>query len=283
MYPAGAASYARHVHAYALAGVAVPVTAALYGLTGVLRRRTTARQRRALARWAAVLADPYQAAMGRWWPYDTTQAAAARLVLDGLVTVNHRGSLSPSPAASDPARVPGHPVPEALLAALLRRTAPATLGSVEARDAGFAAALAEFRAARPALLKVREPGRPVMAGLYLVMAEMLFCAFGLMALRPAGDAERTAAWAAWTVLIAQVIWFPVHHRARGTGWTADADVARDVSPTHPALAALDAGDPEALRRLGVSRRRTRRGRNRGRPRRRASAESGESGEALSSG
>lgn len=280
MYPAGAASYARHVHAYALAGVAVPVTAALYGLTGVLRRHTAARQRRALARWAAVLADPYQAAMGRWWPYDTTQAAAARLVLDGLVTVNHRGSLSPSPAASDPARVPGHPVPEALLAALLRRTAPATLGSVEARDAGFAAALAEFRAARPALLKVREPGRPVMAGLYLVMAEMLFCAFGLMALRPAGDAERTAARAAWTALIAQVIWFPVHHRARGTGWTADADVARDVSPTHPALAALDAGDPEALRRLGVSRRRTRRGRNRGRPRRRAPAESGE---ALSSG
>ncbi|MET7532334.1 hypothetical protein [Streptomyces goshikiensis] len=268
------------MHAYALAGVAVPVTAALYGLTGVLRRRTAARQRRALARWAAVLADPYQAAMGRWWPYDTTQAAAARLVLDGLVTVNHRGSLSPSPAASDPARVPGHPVPEALLAALLRRTAPATLGSVEARDAGFAAALAEFRAARPALLKVREPGRPVMAGLYLVMAEMLFCAFGLMVLRPAGDAEWTAARAAWTALIAQVIWFPVHHRARGTGWTADADVARDVSPTHPALAALDAGDPEALRRLGVSRRRTRRGRNRGRPRRRAPAESGE---ALSSG
>lgn len=112
------------MHAYALASVAVPVTAALYGLTGLLRRRTAARQRRALDRWAAVLADPYQAVMGRWWPYDTTQAAAARLVLDGLVTVNHRGSLSPSPAASDPARVPGHPVPEALLAALLRRTAP---------------------------------------------------------------------------------------------------------------------------------------------------------------
>ncbi|EDX26330.1 hypothetical protein SSAG_06088 [Streptomyces sp. Mg1] len=97
------------MHAYALASVAVPVTAALYGLTGLLRRRTAARQRRALDRWAAVLADPYQAVMGRLWPYDTTQAAAARLVLDGLVTVNHRGSLSPSPAASDPARVPGHP------------------------------------------------------------------------------------------------------------------------------------------------------------------------------
>ncbi|MFE3934402.1 hypothetical protein ACFXPJ_11590 [Streptomyces goshikiensis] len=277
------------MHAYALASVAVPVTAALYGLTGLLRRRTAARQRRALDRWAAVLADPYQAVMGRWWPYDTTQAAAARLVLDGLVTVNHRGSLSPSPAASDPARVPGHPVPEALLAALLRRTAPATLGNVEARDAGFAAALAELRAARPALLKVREPGRPVMAGLYRVMAEMLFCVFGLMALRPAGDAEWAAAWAAWTALIAQVIWFPVHNRSRGTGWTADADIARDVSLTHPALTVLEARDPEALRRLGVSRTRIRRGRNRGRPRRRAPAEGGEgaesaeSGEVLSSG
>ncbi|MGW0896110.1 hypothetical protein ACWD0G_03805 [Streptomyces goshikiensis] len=269
------------MHAYTLASVAVPVTAALYGLTGELRRRTAARQRRALDRWAAVLADPYQAVMSRWRPYDTTQAAAACLVLDGLVTVNHRGNLSPRPASSDPARVPGHPVPEALLAALLRRTAPATLGSIEERDAGYAAALAEFRTARPALLKVEEPGRPTMVGLYLVMAEMLFCVFGLMSLRPAGDAAWTAAWAAWTAVIAQVIWFPVHKRARGAGWTGDADVAQAVTLTHPALAMLDARDPEALRRLGVSRTRTRRGRNRGRPRRRRTP--AESGEALSSG
>ncbi|MFG2711593.1 hypothetical protein ACGFX2_13660 [Streptomyces goshikiensis] len=269
------------MHAYTLASVAVPVTAALYGLTGALRRRTAARQRRALDRWAAVLADPYQAVMGRWWPYDATQAAAARLVLDGLVTAHHRGNLSPSPAASDPARVPGHPLPEALLAALLRRTAPATLGSIAERGAGYAAALAEFRAARPALLKADEPARPAMAGPYLLLAEMLFCVFGLMSLRPAGDAEWTAAWAAWTALIAQVIWFPVHKRARGAGWTGDADVAQDVHLTHPALALLDARDPEALRRLGVSRGRTRRGRNRGRPRRRRAP--AESGETLSSG
>ncbi|MEV0989763.1 hypothetical protein [Streptomyces sp. NPDC049949] len=83
------------MHAYALASVAVPVTAALYGLNGMLRRRTAARHRRALDRWAAVLADPYQAAVGRWWPDDAVQAAA-RLVLDGLVTVNHRGNLSPA-------------------------------------------------------------------------------------------------------------------------------------------------------------------------------------------
>ncbi|MCX4524915.1 MULTISPECIES: hypothetical protein [unclassified Streptomyces] len=256
------------MHAYTLASVAVPVTAALYGLAGVLRCRTAVRRRRALRRWAVVLADPYQAVMDRWWPYDTTQAAAARLVLDGLVTVNHRGNLRPSPAASDPARIPGHPLPEALLAALLRRTAPATLGNIVERDAGFEAARREFRAARPALLRVGEPARPAMFGLYLVLAEMLFCAAGLMSLRPDGDAEWTAAWAAWTALIAQVIWFPVYPRARGAGWTADADVAEAARLTHPALATLEARDPEALRRLGVSRVRTRRGRNRGRPRRR---------------
>uniref|UniRef100_A0AAU2JLS9 Uncharacterized protein n=1 Tax=Streptomyces sp. NBC_00049 TaxID=2903617 RepID=A0AAU2JLS9_9ACTN len=246
----------------------MPVTAALYGLAGVLRYRAAARQRRALDRWAVVLADPYQAVMGRWWPDDAIQAAAARLVLDGLVTVNHRGNLSPSPATSDPARIPGHPLPEALPAALLRRTAPATLGSIGERDAAFAAAFAEFCAARPALLRVGEPARPAVFGLYLVLAEMLFCVAGLMSLQPDGDAEWAAAWAAWTGLIAQVIWFPVHNRARGAGWTADADVAEAARLTHPALAMLEAHDPEALRRLGVSHTRTCRGRNRGRPRHR---------------
>ncbi|MER6778905.1 MULTISPECIES: hypothetical protein [unclassified Streptomyces] len=264
------------MHAYTLASVAVPVTAALYGLNGMLRRRTAARHRRALDRWAAVLADPYQAAVGRWWPDDAVQAAAALLVLDGLVTVNHRGNLSPAPAATDPARSPGHPLPEALLAALLRRSAPATLGSVVLRDAEFEAARREFLKARPELLPVDEPAGPTRLVLYLVTVEMLFCVFGLMSAQPDGDAEWTAAWAAWTGVIAQIVWFPVYDRARGAGWKGDADAAAAAHhrTPHPALQALDVRDPEAFRRLRVSRLRTRRGRNRGRPRRRTPAGSG---------
>ncbi|MFD7082626.1 hypothetical protein [Streptomyces sp. NPDC059918] len=264
------------MHAHTLASVAVPVTAALYGGCVVLRRRTAARHRRALDRWAAALADPYQAAAGRWWPDDAVQAAAARLVLDGLVTVNHRGNLSPAPAAADPARSPGHPLPEALLAALLRRSAPATLGGIVLRDAEFEAARREFGKARPELLTVGEPAGPARLVLYLVMAEMLFCVFGLMSAQPDGGAERAAAWAAWTAVIAQIFWFPVYDRARGAGWKGDADVvaATHHAAPHPALQALDVRDPEAFRRLRVSRLRTRRGRNRGRPRRRTPAGSG---------
>ncbi|MFI9065872.1 hypothetical protein ACIGQE_29100 [Streptomyces sp. NPDC053429] len=88
------------MHAYTLASVAVPVTA---GLVGAVRGRAAVRHRRALDRWAVVLAYPYQAALERWWP-NAVQAAGARLLLDGLVTVNHRGNLSPAPAAADPAR-----------------------------------------------------------------------------------------------------------------------------------------------------------------------------------
>ncbi|MFK0237214.1 hypothetical protein [Streptomyces vinaceus] len=48
-----------------------------------------------------------------------------------------------------------------------------------------------------------------------------------------------------------------------------------LGPPLPALSALEARDPESLRRLRVSRLRTRSGRNRGRPRRRTPAGSGE--------
>jgi hypothetical protein len=253
----------------ALATFAVSVTAVLYGLVAVLRRRTARRQRAVLDRWAALLTDPYQAAVGRWVAYDHVQAAAARLVLDGLVTVNHRGTLTPAPAATDPARTPGHPMPEALLAALLRRTAPATLGSLELRDEEFRAVREEFGAARPRLLKVLQPGCLATTGLLLVCAQMLFLLAGLVSLGPDGGAEHAAAWVVWAALIAQVVWFRVQDRARGADWTADAGLAADArSGTHPALALLEDRDPEAVRRLYVSRLRTRRGRNRGRPRRR---------------
>ncbi|MEV0415582.1 hypothetical protein AB0I68_33630 [Streptomyces sp. NPDC050448] len=107
---------------------------------------------------------------------------------------------------------------------------------------------------------------------------MLLLVTGVMSLRPDGAAEWAAAWVSWAALIAQVVWFRVCDRARGAGWRADAALAEDARyGTHPALAVLDDRDPEAVRRLLVSRLRTRRGRNRGRPRRPRDRATGEAG------
>ncbi|MGW7175356.1 hypothetical protein [Streptomyces xanthophaeus] len=109
----------------ALASVVLPVTAVLYG---VLAMRTFQERRWwpvAARRAAELVVDPYHAAGGLWLLWDDAQAAAARLLLDGLVTVNRRGNLTLTEAGTDPRVLVGHPVPDSLLAALRRRTAPA--------------------------------------------------------------------------------------------------------------------------------------------------------------
>ncbi|WP_405715402.1 hypothetical protein OG264_37370 [Streptomyces xanthophaeus] len=144
----------------ALASVVLPVTAVLYG---VLAMRTFQERRwwRVAARRAAELAvDPYHAACGLWLPWDDAQAAAARLLLDGLVTVNRRGNLTLTEAGADPRVLIGHPVPDALLAALRRRTAPAPLGNVVLRDAAFRTVREDFHAACRERLRSRLPAQP---------------------------------------------------------------------------------------------------------------------------
>ncbi|OAR22567.1 hypothetical protein A8W25_23400 [Streptomyces sp. ERV7] len=263
-----------------LACVVLPVTAVLYGLIG-LRRRTEHRwYRAAVAHCAAIELDPYHAVADRWWPEDDTQAAAAQLVLDGLVTVNRRGNLSLTAAGADPARDAGHPLPHALLAALRRRSAPATLGNVLLRDPQFHTVRTEFHADCAARLLPQRPAPPSdlgclgCTGVALLLGQFGFAATGLFDRMPHGTAQWAAAVATGAALLAQItglcgVRVPDELPDPFAEW-----LARPGSP-HPALAELAVRDPEAEAWLRAGRFRTRRGRNRGRPRRRgAPAEAG---------
>ncbi len=264
-----------------LACAVVPVTALLYGL-GALRGSREVRRYRAVAeRCAALETDPYHAAAGRWWPEDDTQAAAAQLLLDSLVTVNRRGNLSLTTAGADPARSAGHPLPDALLAALRRRTAPAALGNIALRDTAFRTAREEFHTAHRRRLSAEssvsrgDPGRSAAVGVRLVLAELVVAAAALVSSTPRGPVEGTAATATWIALVAQIAWFGWYGRQRRAAGRRDP-LAEQLGSIglHPALAELAARDPEGTARLRVGRMRTRRGRNRGRPRRRSATPAG---------
>ncbi|MEU2395973.1 hypothetical protein [Streptomyces sp. NPDC007369] len=258
-----------------LACVAVPVTAVLYGLLGLRRRWQDRWYRVMVERAAGLLRDPYRAAATRWWDEDDVQAAAAALLLDGLATVNHRGNLALTAAGCDPSRAAGHPLPDALLDALRRRTAPVTLGNIGRRDAAFNAARSAFHAAGRAGVQHgtlefrREPGWAAQVGLLLVSAEMTVTVLVLADLAPRGPVDSAAVAATAVGLVAQVVWFGLYGRLR-TAHTRRDPWAEAVAGAglHPALAELAGRDPEAVARLRTSRWRVRRGRNRGRPRRR---------------
>ncbi|GAB7109944.1 hypothetical protein JCM4814A_82590 [Streptomyces phaeofaciens JCM 4814] len=259
-----------------LACVVPPVTAVLYGSLGV-RRRREARWRRTLAeRYAAATADdPYIGTDELWWPEDDVQACAARLVLDGLVTVNHRGNLGLTAAGADPERRAGHPLPDALLAALRRRTASAALGNLLVHDTAFRAARAEFHAAVRARLDAgkprtpRPPGCLTVVGVLLLVLELTFTTMALLDHRPRGTVDWTASVLVGAALLAQFLWLHLsERRGDAEAWRCDPSAGYpERAGVHPALTELAASDPESAARLRTSRLRQRRRRNRGRRRR----------------
>ncbi|MEU7419143.1 hypothetical protein [Streptomyces antibioticus] len=259
----------------ALACVVPPVTALLYGSSGLRHRRET-RWRRAVAeRCAAALSDdPYAGADDRWWPEDDVQAAAARLVLDGLVTVNHRGNLSLTAAGADPARTAGHPLPDALLTALRRRTASAALGNLLAHDTAFRAARADFHTAvRDRLAAGRpRPPRPAgcltVIGVLLLVLEMTFTTVALLDGRPRGAVDWTASVVVGAALLGQFHWLGLSERREAAATRLGDPVAAHLrqAGVHPALTELAARAPESAALLRTSRTRLRRRRNRGRRR-----------------
>ncbi|MCX4825688.1 hypothetical protein OG883_38770 [Streptomyces sp. NBC_01142] len=159
-----------------------------------LRRHWDGQRYRAASERCAVL-DPYHVAADRWWPEDDTQAAASQLLLDGLVTVNHRGNLSLTAAGADPARAAGHTLPDALLAALRRRTAPAALGNIVLRDTAFGTIREDFHAACRARLlsglpaQVNSPCCLACAGVSLLLAEIAFTGSALLDSSPRGPVQ----------------------------------------------------------------------------------------------
>ncbi|MEH6372817.1 hypothetical protein V7793_00405 [Streptomyces sp. KLMMK] len=259
----------------ALACVALPVTALLYGLLG-LRRRDGRRYRMASERCAALVVDPYYAAAARWWPEDDTQAAAARLLLAGLATVNRRGNLSLTEDGTDPARTAGHPLPDALLAALRRRTAPAAIGRIVLRDTAFRTAREGFHTAYRAGLPPSPPaprrdlGCLGVFGVLLLVMEISFTSAALLDTAPRGPEQWAASAATALTLVAQIAWFGRYDGQRDAAGPRDPLAERLArAGLHPALAELASQDPESADRLRTSRLRTRRSRNRGRPRRRS--------------
>ncbi|MEU1820410.1 hypothetical protein ABZ543_35320 [Streptomyces roseifaciens] len=260
----------------ALACVVLPVTALLYGLLGLRRRRDGRRYRTASEHCAGLVVDPYYAAAARWWPEDDIQAAAARLLLAGLATVNHRGNLSLTADGADPARTAGHPLPDALLATLRRRTAPAAIGHIVLRDTAFRTAREEFRTAYGAGLPPspsaprRELGCLGAFGVLLLVMEISFASAALLDTAPRGPEQWAAAAATALAVIAQIAWLGRYDGQRHPAGPRDPLAERLAQVgLHPALAELASQDPESADRLRTSRLRTRRTRNRGRPRRRS--------------
>ncbi|MGW1769919.1 hypothetical protein ACWCQL_38470 [Streptomyces sp. NPDC002073] len=253
-----------------LACLVVPFTALLFACGGPRARREGRRRRPWAGLWPARAVDPYHAAVVRWYGEDDIQAAAARLVLDGLVTVNHRGTLTLTPVGADPARSAGHPLPDALLAALRRRTAPATLGNITLRDTELGVVRAQFHAdVRRSPAVVARPEVLIAVAMWLLLAEFVAASLALIGTAPQGAGEGAAATATWCALVAQVVWFGRYGRRRGAAGRIAPYTARlERAPRHPALVELARRDGEAVTRLRVSRVRTRRTRNRGRRRNR---------------
>lgn len=256
--------YARPVDPVALACAVVSVTVLLYGVP-VVRDRLRA--------WVpAAPVDPYRAAAGRSLTEDDIQAAAARLLLDGLVTINHRGNLALTGTGADVARTAGHPLPDALLAALRRRTAATTLGIIASRDLAFRAARAEFhggpgasRARRAAVVR----GCLAAAGLLLLTGELACVSAALFDRLPQGPAQWAATAATGLASLAQLGFLARYGGRPGTDGHRVAASEPYVPPVpHPALVELTEQAPEAAARLRAGRLRTTRRRNRGRRHRR---------------
>ncbi|WP_159106828.1 hypothetical protein [Streptomyces rishiriensis] len=247
-----------------LACAVVSVTILLYGVP-VVRDRLRA--------WLpAAPVDPYRAAAGRWLTEDDVQAAAARLLLDGLVTINHRGNLALTETGADVARTAGHPLPDALLAALRRRTAATTLGIIAYHDPAFRAAHAEFHG-RPGASRARRAAaaRDCLSatGVLLLTGELAFVLVALFDRLPQGPAQWAATAATGLASLAQLGFLGRYGERPGVDGHRVAASEPYVPPApHPALVELSEKDPAAVARLRAGRLRTTRRRNRGRRRRR---------------
>ncbi|MER5928621.1 hypothetical protein [Streptomyces sp. NPDC002054] len=220
----------------------LPVTVAVYGVLGTLHMRRLRSRRRIEAVLEAGGVDPYYAAgeTGKDAP-----AAAAELLLAGLLEIDNHYVLRLTEAGAD--RVPGHPVPAALLEAVRRRhPKPVPLGRIVQRDAQYAERIRAFRAEQEAQLPPRPDARGGSGclgclGVLLIgvlIAFMAFTALALVSEAPRGASEWVAAtgtaFALALIGAAQTVWerlpFPSEPDPLG---------AYCRGQQHPALTALD--------------------------------------------
>ncbi|TFE54555.1 hypothetical protein E3E14_07395 [Streptomyces sp. ICN441] len=112
---------------HTLFDLALAVAAGVYVVLAVRWRVRARADRAAAAHLDAVEIDPYHALATAWSPSRTDRAAAAELLLAGLIQVDEEGHLSVTDEGADPARAPEHPVPANLLTSLRRKGSPVGL------------------------------------------------------------------------------------------------------------------------------------------------------------
>jgi hypothetical protein len=239
----------------ALSGVAVVVAAGVYVVLAVLWQVRDRADRAAAARLDAVAIDPYHAVATAGGPDDADRAAAAELLLAGLVRVGEDGELSLTDKGREPARgTPPHPVPGALLTTLRRRAEPVALHLLHwdgehgrLRDAFLRAEDAKV----PRWSARTEDGLHTLAGVTALLLALWF-AVQLVFLR---DFSSSGAWSiVLAVLFCLSLWLML---AVPLGWVAlrwwpgrhdrFREHCRDLPP-HPAEPALDPARAERLKR-----------------------------------
>ncbi|MEU9290382.1 hypothetical protein AB0D57_38520 [Streptomyces sp. NPDC048275] len=111
-----------------LSGVVLAAAAGVYVVLVVLWRVRDRADRAGAARLDGVAIDPYHAVATAGQPGHADRAAAAELLLAGLVQVDEEGKLSITDGGREPAgETPLHPVPAALLTTLRRHAEPVAL------------------------------------------------------------------------------------------------------------------------------------------------------------
>ncbi|MER5733862.1 hypothetical protein ABT084_36970 [Streptomyces sp. NPDC002138] len=238
---------------------AAAVALACYAVLGVLWRLRDRADRAAAALLATAPPDPYHAVALAGRGEDTHRPAVARLLLDGSVEIDERGRLSVTPGSPhrgtdpDPGPTPVHPVPAAVLAALVRRDRPTGVADLSG-DTALRAAREEFLAAEdakhPRLAEVRDRDRLADLAILLIMAVVAWYSFQLVVLsRP--DSLRGIVLMETFVLAVAVGAFGALLAAMGMVrlWPKRRDPFRAYCaalPPHPDLVALD---PELLARV----------------------------------
>ncbi|WP_330329524.1 hypothetical protein OHS33_07125 [Streptomyces sp. NBC_00536] len=236
---------------------AAAVALACYAVLGALWRLRDRADRAAAALLAPAPPDPYHAVALAGRPEDIHRPAVARLLLDGSVRIDERGLLTLAPGGPhqgpEPGPAPVHPLPAAVLAALVRRDRPTSVPDLSG-DTALRVARGAFLAAEdakyPRLAEVRDRDRLADLAILLIMAVVAWYSFQLVVLsRPdtlrgivlMGTFVLAVAVGCCGALLAAMVMVRV--------WPKRRDPFRAYCaalPPHPDVVALD---PELLARL----------------------------------
>jgi hypothetical protein len=229
-----------------LAGIATAVAAAIYVLLLALWLLRHFRDRRAARRLPELTLDPYAVVAARRGAFDgdVQAAAAAALLLAGLVTVSGAGRIAVTERGSDPAHAPRHPVEAAVLEAVRNAAPQVFLSRLETPELGRWLPLEPRRKGdglrRAAILTA------LLLSLYWTI---LFVYVGDG--RPPGVgtflASLLVAPVIWALAGVPLVWLVVKVFPRRRDLFQELCTAQ---PPHPALAALD---DDSRRRLHASR------------------------------